>query len=75
MGCPLLVGASRKGFIGRVLGQREGDRRAGTIGVCLALARQGVQVLRVHDVEPVLQALLLFDAAGGITGQALQLPP
>jgi dihydropteroate synthase len=75
LGCPLLIGPSRKGFIGRVLGQREADRRDGTIGVCLALARQGIQVLRVHDVEPVLQALLLFDAVGGITGRPLQLPP
>jgi dihydropteroate synthase len=41
----------------------------------LALARQGVQVLRVHDVRPVREALLLFDACGGIDGQALQLPP
>jgi dihydropteroate synthase len=67
LGCPLLIGPSRKGFIGHVLGDRQADRRAGTIGVCLALARQGVQVLRVHDVEPVSQALRLFDALGGIT--------
>ena len=66
LGCPLLVGHSRKGFIGKVLGDKEADRLAGTIGVALALARQGVQIVRVHDVGPVRQALLLFEATGGI---------
>ncbi|HPM82469.1 MAG TPA: dihydropteroate synthase [Candidatus Anammoximicrobium sp.] len=65
LGCPLLVGPSRKGFIAHVLGDKQADRTAGTIGVALALARQGVQVIRVHDVLPVRQSLLLFDAVGG----------
>jgi dihydropteroate synthase len=64
LGCPLVVGPSRKRFIGHVLGDMSVDRTAGTIGVSLALARQGVQVLRVHDVAAVHQALLLFRAAG-----------
>ncbi len=66
LGCPLLVGHSRKGFIGKVLGDKTADRTAGTIGVSLALARQGVQILRVHDVAAVRQALLLFEASGGL---------
>lgn len=61
LGLPLLVGPSRKRFIGDVLGDPQADRTAGTIGVCLALARQGVQVLRVHDVRAVHQALQLYD--------------
>jgi len=65
LGCPVLVGHSRKGFIGRVLGDPHCDPLPGTIGVAIALARQGVQVLRVHDVGPVRQALTLFEAAGG----------
>jgi dihydropteroate synthase len=73
LGCPLLVGHSRKGFIGKVLGDKTTDRTAGTIGVAVALARQGVQILRVHDVRPVRDALLLFDAVGGIDGHELQL--
>ena len=44
----------------------DSDRTAGTIGVALSLARQGVQILRVHDVAAVRQALLLFQAAGGL---------
>lgn len=72
LGCPVLVGHSRKSFIGEVLGQPQADRTAGTIGVAIALARQGVQLLRVHDVAPVRQALLLFHAAGGIQGNGFQ---
>lgn len=65
LACPLLVGPSRKGFIGKVIGDKEADRTAGTIGVTLALAVQGVQIVRVHDVAAVRQALLLFEASGG----------
>jgi dihydropteroate synthase len=66
LGCPLLVGPSRKGFISHVLGDKLADRTAATIGVALALAAQGVHVLRVHDVGPVKQALRLFAATGGL---------
>jgi dihydropteroate synthase len=69
LGQPLLVGHSRKGFIGKVLGDKAADRTAGNIGVALALARQGVQILRVHDIRPIREALLLFEAAGGIDGR------
>jgi dihydropteroate synthase len=62
LGCPVLVGHSRKRFIGEVLGDLRLDRTVGTIGVALSLARQGVQVLRVHDVTPVRQALMLYEA-------------
>lgn len=73
LGCPLLVGHSRKGFIGKVLGDKDADRTAGTIGGALALARQGVQVLRVHDVRAVREALLLFGACGGIDGREAEI--
>jgi len=68
LGCPLLVGHSRKGFIGSVLGDASADRTAGTIGVALSAARRGVQVLRVHDVARVREAMLLFEATGGMDG-------
>ena len=63
LGLPILVGPSRKGFIGRVLGDMDADRTAGTIGVALALAAAGVQIIRVHDVAAVRQAIELFLAA------------
>ncbi len=66
LGCPVLVGHSRKSFIAKVIGDKGADRTAGTIGVALALASQGVQILRVHDVAPLRQALLLYEAVGGI---------
>ena len=62
LGCPVLIGHSRKRFIGEVLGDSTADRTAGTIGVAISLARQGVQILRVHEVAPVRQALLLWEA-------------
>jgi dihydropteroate synthase len=65
LGCPLLVGHSRKAFLGKLIGDKQADRTAATIGGALALARQGVQIIRVHDVAPVLQALTVFQACGG----------
>lgn len=65
-GSPLLVGHSRKGFIAHVLRDKQTDRTPGTIGAAISLALQRVQIIRVHDVAAVRQALLLFEAAGGL---------
>ena len=73
LGCPLLVGHSRKGFLAKLLGDKQADRTSVTIGGALGLAAQGVQVIRVHDIRPVREALLAFDAAGGIDGSELLL--
>jgi len=67
LGCPLLVGHSRKGFLGKLIGDKEADRTNATVGAALALAVQGVQIVRVHDVRPVREALVTFEAAGGIS--------
>ena len=66
LGCPVLVGHSRKGFLGKLLGDDEADRTQATVGVALGLAVQGVQILRVHDVRPVREALLAFETSGGL---------
>ena len=63
---PILVGHSRKGFVGHVLGDKQADRMAGTLGVSMALAAAGVHILRVHDVRQTVDALKLFEAAGGL---------
>jgi len=68
LGCPLLVGHSRKGFLAKIIGDKTADRTAATIGGALALAAQGVQLIRVHDIRPVCEALLAFEATGGIDG-------
>jgi len=71
LGCPILVGHSRKGFIGKrlemALGRpvTEADRDAGTAGVACGLAAAGVQIVRVHAVGLVRAALELFAATRG----------
>ena len=63
LGCPLLLGASRKSFIGALTGAEGGAARApGSIAVALAAVAQGVQILRVHDVAETVQALTLWSA-------------
>ena len=66
LNCPLLVGHSRKGFLGKLIGSKDADRTNATVGAALALAVQGVQIVRVHDVRPVREALVAFDATGGL---------
>ncbi|GAA5508132.1 dihydropteroate synthase [Novipirellula caenicola] len=66
LGSPLLIGHSRKGFIGHRIGDKNADRTAGTLGVSLAMAVAGAQVIRVHDVKPTVDALMLFEASGGL---------
>ncbi len=64
LGVGLLVGLSRKGFIGAITGEKTaGKRLGGSIGGALASASQGVHVLRVHDVKESLAALSVFNAA------------
>lgn len=66
LGCPVLVGHSRKSFLGKLIGDAEADRTYAGIGVALALAQQDVQLLRVHDVRAIREALLAFEASGGL---------
>lgn len=66
LGCPLLVGASRKRFIGTIGGGKDAkDRVAGSVAVALHAAAQGAQILRVHDTFETRQALALRAAIGG----------
>lgn len=66
LGSPILIGHSRKGFIGKLLGDKEADRTAATLGVSLAVAAAGAHIIRVHDVKETVDALTLFHAAGGL---------
>ncbi|WP_299352058.1 dihydropteroate synthase [uncultured Shimia sp.] len=63
LGCPILLGASRKGFI-KVIGAAEdpNQRVGGSVAVALEGIAQGVQVVRVHDVHDTRQALRLWQA-------------
>ena len=63
LGLPVLLGASRKGFVGAVGdAPRAEDRAPGTLAVTLAAVAQGVQLHRVHDVAEVVQGLALWRA-------------
>ena len=69
LGCPLVVGASRKRTIGALSGEAPADERlGGSIAFALKAAEQGVQVLRVHDVPETVQALRIWR---GLRDQAL----
>ncbi len=59
-GRPVLIGHSRKRFLKKLLGRDVEERQAGTIGVSIALAAQGVDLLRVHDVRSTHDALLAW---------------
>jgi dihydropteroate synthase len=63
MKLPVLVGASRKRFIGELgSGAPEGRRLGGTIAACLAARERGAAMVRVHDVAPVVQAIRVASA-------------
>jgi dihydropteroate synthase len=63
LGQPLLIGHSRKGFIGKLMNSNDlGDRDAGTAALAVYLARQRVQILRVHNVGLVRKTLDLMRA-------------
>jgi len=67
LGCPILLGASRKRFIGTIAqAENAADRVSGSIAVALAGIAQGIQVVRVHDVAETVQAIALWSAAHGM---------
>ena len=59
---PVLIGPSRKRFLARVLGRPVEERTFGTIGVAIAVAAQGADIIRVHDVRETRDALLAWHA-------------
>ncbi|RMH44759.1 MAG: dihydropteroate synthase [Alphaproteobacteria bacterium] len=63
LGAPILLGVSRKRFIGEIgRAPAPQDRAPGSIAVALAALEQGVQIVRVHDVEATRQAMRLWQA-------------
>ncbi|MHB8894211.1 MAG: dihydropteroate synthase [Candidatus Geothermincolia bacterium] len=68
LGYPVVLGTSRKRFIGSVLGRDVGDRTMGTAAtVAFAIAR-GVDIVRVHDVREMIEVVKMADAAAGKWG-------
>jgi dihydropteroate synthase len=62
LGLPVLVGPSRKSFIGKVLGVGVDERLHGTLAACVASVLGGAAVVRVHEVKPARQAVDLARA-------------
>jgi dihydropteroate synthase len=65
LGRPLVVGTSRKSFIGKVDGSDVEDRIGGSIASSVLAAAEGADVLRVHDVAEMAQALAVTNAVLG----------
>jgi dihydropteroate synthase len=65
LGRPLVVGTSRKSFIGRADGSPPDERIGGTIASSVLAAAEGADILRIHDVAEVRQALTVADAVLG----------
>jgi dihydropteroate synthase len=64
LGCPILLGASRKTLIGQISGATDAEQRMpGSLALALAAVQQGIQFLRVHDVSETKQALDLWQAS------------
>ncbi|MHC4982010.1 MAG: dihydropteroate synthase [Planctomycetota bacterium] len=63
LGCAVMVGPSRKSFIGELTGEGVAARRvAGTVAACLAARRAGATIFRVHDVMDTVAALRVAEA-------------
>jgi dihydropteroate synthase len=65
LGRPVLVGPSRKRFIGAILDLPEDRRVEGTIGAVSWMVARGAHIVRVHDVLEVVRALRVVDAIAG----------
>ena len=61
-GCPVLIGVSRKRFLGSLIGGAERDRSSASLAAGLAAVERGAWMLRVHDVAPYADALAVLRA-------------
>ncbi len=62
LGKPLVIGVSRKAFIGKISGAPQGERLPGSLAVAVLAVREGADFVRVHDVAETVQALRLEEA-------------
>ncbi len=63
LGCPVMLGVSRKSFIGSIAGENDPQNRlSGSIAAALFGVERGVQIVRVHDVKETKQALAVYQA-------------
>lgn len=67
---PLLLGVSRKSFLGQLLGVEVADRLPGGLACTVWAALQGVQVFRTHDVAATVQALRMVEALSSVRSRS-----
>jgi len=60
LGYPVLVGASRKSWLGKLFGQAPGQRMAGSVAAALYALRRGARILRVHDLGSTRRAVDVY---------------
>jgi dihydropteroate synthase len=69
IGRPVVIGTSRKSFLGRIAGREVDDRLAATIASNVIAFERGASIFRVHDVAPVRDALMVAAAAAPATAR------
>lgn len=62
LGMPILIGTSRKSFIGEILKTKPDNRLLGTVASCVNASANGANIVRVHDVKAVKEALKVADS-------------
>jgi len=62
LGCPILIGPSRKAFIGKVLGVPPGERLEGTAAAAVLSIANGADIIRVHDIRAMKRISQMADA-------------
>lgn len=62
LGRPLVIGVSRKAFIGKILGRPVGERLMGTAGAVAVAVMKGARMVRVHDVAPIRDVVKMVEA-------------
>jgi dihydropteroate synthase len=65
LGCTLLVGTSRKGFLGTITGRPVGERAVASVASALAALAHGADIVRVHDVAATVDAIKVWEAQHG----------
>jgi dihydropteroate synthase len=65
LGCAIVIGTSRKGFLGAITRRPVGERVAATVVSSLAASLRGASVLRVHDVAAMVDAIKVWQAVRG----------
>ena len=66
LGRPMLVGPSRKSFLGKILNAGPGERIFGTVSSCVLAAKNGANIIRAHDVKAVKQAIRVLNTINNV---------